>query len=396
MVALAIRAAPPGAALDLFSGMCSLAAAVAGSGRQVWCNDVQAYAGLAASVLVGLSTDEIEPQQIADAVRPRFLSNQRPLKARFGADVRVEADLLLRGAWAELAAVQAEWKHTGNDETLAQEATELRANQVSPHRLFAITFAHGYFGLTQAIEIDSVRAGLDRALAEREISNEQFEFGLFALMKVLSRISSSPGHFAEFLHIRDSASGGRIIASRKRSVWSEFTAQLHRTKPYGTARWRRGNRVFSQPADVLLNDLTQGDVRPSVIYADPPYSRAQYSRYYHVLETLVRYDYPIASGSGRYRANRFQTPFSHIGAVENAFDSLIAGAASLGCELVLSYPSNGLLIEADAHAAIVLRRHFRRVRLLYRADKRHSTLGSAPGAPGRDVVELIYRGQGER
>jgi adenine-specific DNA-methyltransferase len=396
MVALAIRTAAPGAVLDLFSGMCSLAGAVAASDRQVWCNDVQAYAGLAASVLVGLPTDDIDPHQILEAVRPHYIENQRPLESRFEEDLHVEQELLVTGAWRALAEVQLEWKHVGNDEALAQEAASLRAKLESPHRLFAITFAHGYFGLKQAIEIDSVRAGLDRALVAREISEDQFAFGLFALMKVLSRTSSSPGHFAEFLHMRDQASGTRIMASRKRSVWTEFASQLDRIEPYGSAHWRRGNRIFSQPAEALLEELEMGAVRPAVIYADPPYSRAQYSRYYHVLETLIQYDYPVSSGSGRYRADRFQTPFSHVRAVESAFENLVAGAAALRSQLILSYPSNGLLAEANVHAAWVLRRHFRRVRLVYRADKRHSTLGSAPGVPSRDVVELVYSAQGER
>lgn len=35
------------------------------------------------------------------------------------------------------------------------------------------------------------------------------------------------------------------------------------------------------------------------VYLDAPYTRDEYSRYYHVLETLVRYGYPASIGRGR-------------------------------------------------------------------------------------------------
>src|SRR5690606_8432952 len=52
------------------------------------------------------------------------------------------------------------------------------------------------------------------------------------------------------------------------------------------------------------------------IYADPPYTDMQYSRYFHLLNTLVDYQYPemtIYRGSlskGLYTENRYQSPLS--------------------------------------------------------------------------------------
>ena len=42
--------------------------------------------------------------------------------------------------------------------------------------------------------------------------------------------------------------------------------------------------------------LAKAEVANNVdlIYIDPPYTNAHYSRFYHILETLVDYDYPIA------------------------------------------------------------------------------------------------------
>ena len=101
--------------------------------------------------------------------------------------------------------------------------------------------------------------------------------------------------------------------------------------PYGDREWRRGNRVFKSDADAqkLWRSLDRVVDGQAVVYADPPYSKEHYSRYYHVLETLERYDYPEATGVGRYRPDRFRTPFSVKTEVEGAIRRLPAGRAPL-------------------------------------------------------------------
>ena len=85
----------------------------------------------------------------------------------------------------------------------------------------------------------------------------------------------------------------------------------------------------------------------SVVYADPPYTRYHYSRYYHVLETICLRDNPNVSttfpnGSGGisraiYREGRHQSPFCIKSQAEAAFDELFNGVKELNVPLVLSY-----------------------------------------------------------
>lgn len=53
--------------------------------------------------------------------------------------------------------------------------------------------------------------------------------------------------------------------------------------------------------------------RPAAIYIDPPYKREEYSRYYHVLETAVKYSYPSCEGIGKMpskkNGERFRSEF---------------------------------------------------------------------------------------
>jgi adenine-specific DNA-methyltransferase len=81
----------------------------------------------------------------------------------------------------------------------------------------------------------------------------------------------------------------------------------------------------------------------SIIYADPPYSAVHYSRFYHVIETLVRYDHPHLEYKGRYRDDRHQSPFDKRKEVTNAFQLLFKAVDERKSHLVLSYSDNGLL-----------------------------------------------------
>jgi len=82
-----------------------------------------------------------------------------------------------------------------------------------------------------------------------------------------------------------------------------------------------------------------------VIYADPPYTRDHYSRFYHVLETIALDDDPgVTPGQGTsepsrgiYRVKRHQSPFSIRTQVRPAFQDIFAHAKRLDVPLVLSY-----------------------------------------------------------
>jgi adenine-specific DNA-methyltransferase len=83
------------------------------------------------------------------------------------------------------------------------------------------------------------------------------------------------------------------------------------------------------------------------VYADPPYTRDHYSRYYHVLETMARRDNPeielMSKGRrgrisrGLYRSDRHQSPFCIASQAAGAFAELFRGVRRLNVPLILSY-----------------------------------------------------------
>jgi adenine-specific DNA methylase len=118
--------------------------------------------------------------------------------------------------------------------------------------------------------------------------------------------------------------------------------------------WLR--RYQSLPVSHARHTVIRADFRDALadlpdavaaIYADPPYTRDHYSRFYHVLETISLGDEPRISTvkiGGRttlsralYRLERHQSPFCVKTQVEGAFNDLFAASAQRGVPIIVSY-----------------------------------------------------------
>src|SRR5258706_4501012 len=146
-------------------------------------------------------------------------------------------------------------------------------------------------------------------MADRALTYGHTAWLLASLGRAIQKVSTTTGHFAQYLAPK-AESIARYVQQRQRNLWDSFIESIPIDGPLGSDDWRRNNRAFGVDALALVSRLSRLKARPSVIYADPPYTEDHYSRYYHLFETLVRYDYPELSGKARYRAARFQTSFS--------------------------------------------------------------------------------------
>ena len=186
--------------------------------------------------------------------------------------------------------------------------------QNNPYMLFTLNYAMPYFSLKQAIFVDSYRFAIDKMLETNIINQTEHYIHLSLLIYLLNNIVTSVGdHFAQpqQFKVSDENKLKREIAKiiKKKSLdlvkclqdkCNEFKA-INMAKP-------NSNKAYCND---YINVLQDRDVIDNVnlIYIDPPYTNAHYSRFYHVLETLVVYDYPELEYFGRYRNDRFQSPF---------------------------------------------------------------------------------------
>jgi adenine-specific DNA-methyltransferase len=100
------------------------------------------------------------------------------------------------------------------------------------------------------------------------------------------------------------------------------------------------------PAALAEFVLNIGSDRRGVVYLDPPYSKLQYSRYYHVLNSILSYDYPPVEGAGRTppREMRFSSKFEYQPVTaRKEFDALFKACAMNRLSIVASYSDTGFV-----------------------------------------------------
>jgi adenine-specific DNA-methyltransferase len=388
-VADVLCSAQRGIVLDVFSGMCAVGTEIAGR-RQVWNNDAQLFASKVAEAF--FTSQDLLPT-LSCTVELLFNDYEMNLHA-----LRQIHDFHLA---EERKAIESRkinrllnyLKRFGNEylsiERIKERAYLSTVPDTFPYRLFSSTYADSYFGMQQCIQIDSIAYAIDQNFKREIITNDQRNWLLIALGQSMIRVSNTTGHFAQYLQLKE-CNLAFYLSQRKRSVWEEFISCISYNSPVGVVRWRKRNRVFNQDTIELLRSLRSYPTKPSAIYADPPYTDDQYSRYYHVYETLIKYDYPQVSGKGRYRSDRFRSTFSLKGHVATAFELLAGNAAALGADLIVSYPTNGLLHDIGKSPEHFLRRHYNKVEVTYSIEHEHSTLGASKGAAKAPVTEIIY------
>jgi adenine-specific DNA-methyltransferase len=377
-VAALVEEAKSGPFLDLFSGMCAVGSAV-GRSRQVWSNDAQIFASEVARA--HFCTPGLPPDQLAAAegCRGAFQDHFEVISQHLAPWLEIERIATQDKSADELGYLQPDMINA------ALSAHGLGSDNTNSYTLFVSRYAGAYFGVRQSIEIDALRRAID-LLPPEQWTEDDRRWLVLALCRAVSKCAATTGHFAQPMKPKAS-NVAKFSAQRRRSIWGEWVSSVGELCPIGSASWRRNNQVFRSDA---LDILTEIGTAPSVIYADPPYTSDQYSRYYHIYETLVSYDYPSAEGVGLYREDRFVSQFSLKARVRTALYELISRAASLGADLILSYPKNGLLPDGDAKLTHMMNECYgaapERVEIPYS----HSTMGGSKGPMRADVIEVIY------
>jgi adenine-specific DNA-methyltransferase len=373
------RLRPRGRVVDLFAGMGSVAAALAPRWH-VTTNDALSFTS-AFSRCRFTRTDPTDVPAALGRLRAAYLQAVTPLRQEYAHRLREERAAL--ESQRTLTDYMASAPHVGNCRECAAAATRARrAHGPSHYRLVSLYFAGGYFSLAQSVQFDAIRFAIDSAAEPHERDR-----ALGAWIWAASLVINSPGHTAQYLKPNSKPIAARIGAFWRRDVWDEFKRAFIDLRPHGTAAWRQANDVVVGDAIDFLRSPSA--TKAGVVYADPPYTKDHYSRYYHVYETLYRYDFPDSKGEGRYPSNRFTTDFSKATGVQKAMETLAERVVGQDAALVLSYPSNGLLHQTGAELLPILRTAFRRVKVSSFA-ARHSTLGASSGSRVKSATENIY------
>ncbi|MFY9909572.1 MAG: DNA adenine methylase [Candidatus Sulfotelmatobacter sp.] len=305
--------------VDLFSGSAAVSWFVAENTQtRVLSNDLQEFASVLARAVIG-RTAPLDPAQLGTQW---FVGANAQL---WGSRVWYEAKALERskGPTKELVATSRKFCEGRSD-------------------VGVIWGAYGghYFSPSQALAIDALRGNLPASEPARSVC-------LAAVIIAASKCAAAPGHTAQPLS-PDAPSGQKSI----RDAWKHDPASVAlRVLHELCARFSKvAGEVTTQDAVSLAKNLSPGDLA----IVDPPYSDVQYSRFYHVLETIAKGSCGDVNGRGRYPAVEFrpQSRFSKRSESEHAMRDLLGSLSEAGASVIVTFPreecSNGLSGDAIA------------------------------------------------
>lgn len=306
-------------------------------------NDPNPYAALL-SRGQGIDASNIDVADLVAALRPTYADNHEGLMRLIGSQIEEERGFLHGDP--DMTAME---RYVAFTETEVLPVTEGLGSNVA--RLVTERYANVYFGIEQAVEIDSLRSAIEHAFP---IQSAERDLCLGALIVACTTCMTGP-HFAQPSRPRSPKTFRTIVERRARSVAWEFDLAL-------------GRLVARRPPKIPMGPATSLDWRtaldcfahstsggPAGVYIDPPYSKLQYSRYYHVLNVLLSYDYPAVSGTGRYPPvdHRFSSRFEYQpGVAQRELAALLGACASKRLTTILSYGDGGFA-QVDSIARVM-------------------------------------------
>jgi len=246
------------------------------------------------------------------------------------------------------------------------------------HHLFVRYYSGTYWSYEQCLWIDALRK-----VADAYEGSSLYYVIISSLMYAMSYNSQSTGHYAQYRDATNKSSKDDILIYRQKEILPFFQSKFNQLKNH-LGKNELNHTVTTLDYRACLDQIETG----TLVYADPPYAFVHYSRFYHALETLVKYDYPEVLHKGRYRTDRHQSPFCRRTEVNEAFTSLFEKIKEKQADLILSYSNTGM-ISLERIMEIAKASMGSTYEVSYRVeDHKHSTMGRSDDR-SKDVKEYL-------
>lgn len=308
--------------VDLFAGSGTLSGALRGQ-VPIFSNDIQSYSEiLSGAYLANVDMGEKELNDFLIQINKEAEKHARHLQS------------LIKNYEVDYSNIE-----TLDEFTIAEDLQRGIINIEFPsdvsYYLFTKDYSGTYWSSEQCTWIDGYRK-----VAEEYRETDLFYLIMASLMFAMSYNSQSTGHYAQYRVAENEKSMKDILIYRNKDISSFFIRKFIDLINFSREIPNAQPKQFaSTDFEVCLNNIRDF----STVYADPPYAFVHYSRFYHALETLVRYDYPEVKYKGRYRTDRHQSPFSIKTQAPEAFRKMFRLTKEKHSNLVLSYSDNGLI-----------------------------------------------------
>ncbi len=323
------------AIFDIFSG----SAAVSNIFRdnyQVFANDVEFYASVIADAV--LNQPDIESvSDLLHSLDIEYSATIKKLAKPIIGLVRQEQLALDHESYSELIKLYHSYPTVWNNQFSSITKCELTVNsvkQTNDFYLFTTYYATNYYGIIQALDIDCLIKIIHNSFSQYK---NVLLSCLFYAMK--ETVFSKDGHMAQPLSLEKNQR--RLFIQRKKNVYELFVKKFKEYISVPLSKFSGTNTVFNSNFEELLDRKLFSNV--GLVYADPPYTDMQYSRYYHLLNVAAKYDYPALTVTkngytkGLYTEGRYQSKLSQRSSAKQSLENLIRFCAQNHTNLAISY-----------------------------------------------------------
>lgn len=154
----------------------------------------------------------------------------------------------------------------------------------------SVNYGDKYFEYDDAKLIGFVREKIQRDYETGKLAEREFDILLASLLYSLDRCANTVGHYDAYV---------------KKAFQSNFVFEL--IEPVVR---EAEVRIYREDANQLARRICA-----DVAFVDPPYNSRQYSRFYHVLETIVKWDKPPLSGKAMKPPLENMSEYSKVNAL---------------------------------------------------------------------------------
>jgi Adenine-specific DNA methylase len=135
---------------------------------------------------------------------------------------------------------------------------------------FSKWFGGKYFSLSSSKIIGFVREDIEKN--RKNLTDKEYHILIVSLLYSIDKIANTVGHYDAYF--------------KKANIEDRFFMRL--IEPISV----KNVSIYREDTNQLAKKI-----KADVVYIDPPYNSRQYSRFYHVLETLTKWDKPELHGT---------------------------------------------------------------------------------------------------
>lgn len=320
---------------DIFSGSGAVSN-IFRDNYMVFANDTETYASIIADAL--LNQPKISSAtKLVDKISIVFSDTLKEMAKLISKFLEKEDIALKEQNFDKLISTYNDYPtvwNSGYSEIINDKLTVDKIKEQNDYYLFVTYYASNYYGISQALEIDCLIKIINTVF--HDYKNALLTCLFYAMKET---VFSKDGHMAQPLSLEKNQN--RLFVQRSKRVFDLFVKKLKEYITLNHSRCSGKNVVFNQNFEELLNEQTFSKI--GLVYADPPYTDMQYSRYYHLLNVAAKYDYPLLTinkngyTKGLYTEGRYQSKLSQRGSAKQSLEKLISFCAKTNTNLALSY-----------------------------------------------------------